>query len=107
MRLLESDNLLDMTLFDRSGTIISVLIWLGVFQMAEALMIKTFRSRATGLILSLCNEIKLVEHINHSVTWDEKRFFRNERYQRQSLALPVTYNATDDSLSNVFASRSL
>jgi len=42
--------------------------------MAEAPMIKTFRSGATGLILSLCNEIKLVEHINHSVTWDEKQW---------------------------------
>ena len=38
--------------------------------MAEAPLIKTFRSGATGLILSLCNEIKLVEHINHAVTWD-------------------------------------
>ena len=37
-------------------------------------MIKTFRSGATELILSLCNEIKLVEHINHSVTWDEKQW---------------------------------
>lgn len=37
-------------------------------------MIKTFRSGATGLILSLCNEIKLVEHLNHSVTWDEKQW---------------------------------
>jgi len=42
--------------------------------MAEAPLIKTFRSGATGLILSLCNEIKLVEHINHSVTWDEKQW---------------------------------
>jgi len=38
--------------------------------MAEAPLIKTFRSGATGLILSLCNEIRLVEHINHAVTWD-------------------------------------
>lgn len=38
--------------------------------MAEAPMIKTYRSCATGLILSLCNEIKLVEYINHAVTWD-------------------------------------
>lgn len=38
--------------------------------MAEAPLIKTYRSGATGLILSLCNEIKLVEHINHAVTWD-------------------------------------
>jgi len=38
--------------------------------MAEAPLIKTFRTGATGLILSLCNEIKLVEHINHAVTWD-------------------------------------
>ena len=38
--------------------------------MAEAPLIKTFRSGATGLILSLCNEIKLVEYINHEVTWD-------------------------------------
>lgn len=42
--------------------------------MAEAPLIKTFRSGATGLILSLCNEIKLVEHINHAVTWDEKQW---------------------------------
>ena len=42
--------------------------------MTEAPIIKTFRSGATGLILSLCNEIKLVEHINHSVTWDEKQW---------------------------------
>jgi transposase len=42
--------------------------------MAEAPLIKTFRSGATGLIRSLCNEIKLVEHINHVVTWDEKQW---------------------------------
>ena len=42
--------------------------------MAEAPLIKTFRSGATGLIRSLCNEIKLVEHINHSVTWDPKQW---------------------------------
>ena len=42
--------------------------------MAEAPIIKTFRSGATGLIRSLCNEIKLVEHINHVVTWDEKQW---------------------------------
>lgn len=42
--------------------------------MAEAPMIKTFRSGATGLIRSICNEIKLVEHINHVVTWDEKQW---------------------------------
>ena len=47
----------------------------GGIQMAEAPMIKTFRSGATGLILSLCNEIKLVEHINHSVTWDENQLY--------------------------------
>ncbi|MHB1652042.1 MAG: hypothetical protein ACYCVD_06125 [Desulfitobacteriaceae bacterium] len=51
--------------------------------MAEAPMIKTFRSGATGLILSLCNEIKLVEHINHSVTWDEKQVkrLRHAKYE--------------------------
>ena len=42
--------------------------------MAEAPLIKTFRSGATGLILSLCNEIKLVEHINHAVTWDSTQW---------------------------------
>ena len=42
--------------------------------MAEAPLIKTYRSGATGLILSLCNEIKLVEYINHSVTWDPKQW---------------------------------
>jgi len=42
--------------------------------MAEAPMIKTFRSGATGLILSFCNEIKLVEYINHAVTWDPKQW---------------------------------
>ncbi len=42
--------------------------------MAEAPLIKTLRSGATGLILSLCNEIKLVEYINHAVTWDPKQW---------------------------------
>ena len=42
--------------------------------MAEAPIIKTFRSGATGLILSLCNEIRLVEHINQSVTCDAKQW---------------------------------
>jgi len=41
---------------------------------AEAPIIKTYRSGATGLILSLCNEIGLAEHINQSVTWDEKQW---------------------------------
>jgi len=41
---------------------------------AEAPIIKTYRSGATGLINSLCNEIGLVEHINQSVTWDEKQW---------------------------------
>lgn len=72
MKLLDRDNLLDIA--DRSGTINLAFIWLGVFQMTEAPIIKTFRSGATVLILSLCNEIKLVEHINHSVTWDEKQW---------------------------------
>jgi hypothetical protein len=35
--------------------------------MAEAPIIKTYRSVATGLILSICNKIGLVEHINQSV----------------------------------------
>src|SRR5665648_1103736 len=55
---------------DHSDTLNSELILLGVDRMAEAPLIKTFRSGATGLILALCNEIKLVEHINHAVTWD-------------------------------------
>ena len=58
----------------RSDTLNSALIWLGVFQMAEAPLIRTYRSGATGLILSLCNKIKLVEHINHAVTWDSTQW---------------------------------
>src|SRR5665648_66143 len=58
----------------RKSHLNSAIIWLGVFQMAEAPLIKTFRSGATGLILSLCNEIKLVEYINHAVTWDPKQW---------------------------------
>lgn len=42
--------------------------------MAEAPIIKTYRSGATGLINSLCKEIGLVKHINQSVTWDEKQW---------------------------------
>jgi len=64
--------------------------------MAEAPMIKTFRSGAAGLILSFCNEIKLVEHINHSVTWDEKQW--NVSPGQHILARPSSFVSSGEIL---------
>jgi len=69
------------------GTINSVLIRLGGFIVAEAPIIKTYRSGATGLINSLYKEIGLVEHINQFVTWDEKQW--NVSPEQHILALII------------------